>query len=69
MVERSTRSLSPARYGAEHERVGGEFSIGVEGGNGAGKLTPQEQAQVNNQLNRESRQIHSAMQGGGGRRR
>jgi hypothetical protein len=33
-----------------------------------GKLTPQEQAQVNNQLNRESRQIHSAMQGGGRRR-
>jgi hypothetical protein len=33
-----------------------------------GKLTPQEQAQVNNQLNRESRQIHSSMQGGGRRR-
>jgi hypothetical protein len=33
-----------------------------------GKLTAQEKAQVNNQLNRESRQIHSAMQGGGRRR-
>jgi hypothetical protein len=33
-----------------------------------GKLTSQEQAQVNHQLNRESRQIHSSMQGGGRRR-
>jgi hypothetical protein len=33
-----------------------------------GKLTAQEKAQVNNQLNHQSMQIHQAMHGGGGRR-